>query len=227
MSQTLEEVVLEVLKEGGEMQAADIVREAAERFDTSESVARNALSQLKKQGRVERVSRGRYVLPARANATSTHAGMIRRAPAGKAEVGQVVDVPLVSVRAAAGDGEEVFQEEVVRFVSYDRTSLIRELGVRPEDLVIITVTGNSMVPTLAPGDRILVEIYRGGPVVDGGIYVFRGNYNGVLVKRVHWTPDGTMLLRSDNPDAPNFTIGPEEDHALEVAGRVVKVEKNV
>jgi phage repressor protein C with HTH and peptisase S24 domain len=82
-----------------------------------------------------------------------------------------------------------------------------------------------MKPTLAPGDGLLVERYAGEPLRDGTIYVLRQRDYGVVVKRLYWTDDKTLELRSDNPDGPTLTMDPENEDDWDVIGRVARVEK--
>ncbi|MEO3782115.1 S24 family peptidase [Actinocorallia sp. B10E7] len=83
----------------------------------------------------------------------------------------------------------------------------------------VRVEGLSMLPTLSPGDRLLV---REGPVREGDVVVAR--HDGLmLVKRAVFRQDGGWWLESDNQRAPgrrdswDFGAVPEQD----VLGRVV------
>lgn len=141
----------------------------------------------------------------------------------------LVHIPLVTVRASAGPGEEAYEERVARFVSYDRAQLVRDTGVSdPRRLSIVTVTGNSMEPTLRPGDRVLVAFQNGEPIHDGAVYVFVNRYSGVIVKRVEWADETTLLLKSDNPDAGTIEVDvTQDDPDWRVVGRVVKYERSM
>ena len=86
----------------------------------------------------------------------------------------------------------------------------------------VEVTGPSMLPSLAPGDRLLVV--RGLPVREGDVVAVRDprDDDRVLVKRVEavW-PDGSVDARGDNPGASTDSrdLGPLERRL--VVGRVV------
>ncbi len=137
-------------------------------------------------------------------------------------------LPLASVRAAAGEGEEPFHSEVVSYVAYDRAQLRRDTGVAPERLVVMPVAGSSMLPTLLPGERVLVARYEGEPIIDGAIYVFNRRYQGVMIKRAFWQEGGSLLLRGDNPEEPHpMTLRPGDEDEWVIIGRVVRVEKNL
>ncbi len=84
---------------------------------------------------------------------------------------------------------------------------------------VVRVVGESMAPTLGPGDRLLV---REGPVREGDVVVARRG-ELMLVKRAVFRQDGGWWLESDNQRAPgrrdswDFGAVPDAD----VLGRVV------
>ncbi|GAA2722375.1 S24 family peptidase [Actinocorallia aurantiaca] len=84
---------------------------------------------------------------------------------------------------------------------------------------VVRVEGLSMLPTLGPGDRLLV---REGPVREGDLVVARRD-GLLLVKRAVFRRDRGWWLESDNQRAPgrrdswDFGAVPEQD----VLGRVV------
>ena len=98
-------------------------------------------------------------------------------------------------------------------------ALLRELGVgRTEALSMIRVEGESMLPTLADGDDILVDADDGPARLRDGIYVLRVG-DALIVKRVAVRPGGGVAILSDNPLSPDW---PDVDPAsLTVIGRVI------
>jgi phage repressor protein C with HTH and peptisase S24 domain len=125
----------------------------------------------------------------------------------------IVAIPRLDVSASAGPGSLV-EEEITAPLRLD-AEFVRGLGVRPEALSMITVRGDSMVPTLADGDAILVDTRAR----DGGDGIQVVRHDGVLlVKRLRRA--GTALeLVSDNPAYPPIVVAPGD--SLEVIGRVV------
>ena len=137
-------------------------------------------------------------------------------------------LPLVSVRTEARAGEVSFYPEVASYIAYDRAQLRRDTGVAPERLVVMPVAGSSMLPTLRPGERVLVARYEGEPIIDGAIYVLNRRYQGVMIKRAFWQEGGSLLLRGDNPEEPHpMTLRPGVADEWVIIGRVVRVEKNL
>jgi nickel-type superoxide dismutase maturation protease len=86
----------------------------------------------------------------------------------------------------------------------------------------VVVSGRSMEPTLAPGDRLLV--IRWGRVHPGDVVAVRDprGTRRVLVKRVAAVLDAGVVLRGDNPTAStdSRSFGPVPPTA--VLGRVVR-----
>jgi phage repressor protein C with HTH and peptisase S24 domain len=47
----------------------------------------------------------------------------------------------------------------------------------------------------------------------------------VIVKRLFWSDEAVVELRSDNPDGPTLKMDPENEDDWDVIGRVARVEK--
>lgn len=141
----------------------------------------------------------------------------------------MVHLPLVSVRGSAGDGEVPWQTEISRYVSYDEEQLRREVGLNPTRLMVMVVAGTSMMPTILPGERVVVALQKDGdPILDSAVYVWQNEHSGVVIKRARWQKDGSLLLESDNRDDPrDFQISRGEEYEWQLIGRVVRVEKNL
>lgn len=126
----------------------------------------------------------------------------------------LVEVPYLAVAAAAGAGADAGGERVVRIERFAPETLTAA-GIAPGMASIIDARGDSMAPTILPGDRLVVD--RADRRVTGGaaICVVRRD-DDLLVKRVTRTPDG-WALRSDNPAWPALTCAVGE---IAVIGRV-------
>ncbi len=75
-----------------------------------------------------------------------------------------------------------------------------------------------MLPTLGPGDDILVDGDDAADRLRDGIYVLRVG-DALIVKRVSLTPGGGIDILSDNPLSPDWSDVARKD--LAVIGRVV------
>jgi phage repressor protein C with HTH and peptisase S24 domain len=140
------------------------------------------------------------------------------------EAAELVDVPRLDLGASAGAGTLAERERALGRIGFDRAWL-RRLGVKAADLSVIRVTGDSMNPTLADGDEILVDRADKAGRLRDGIYVLRSE-DLLAVKRVAMSPVGRRLsVRSDNPAYPAW---PDCDAAaVDVVGRVVWVGRRL
>ena len=109
---------------------------------------------------------------------------------------EYVYLPLYDVRAAAGGGAVVDREQVLDVLAFKSAWIRSELRATPADLYLIYVDGESMEPTLRPGDLILVDR---SAVTRDGIFVLRLD-DGLLVKRLQRLPGNQVKVTSDNPD---------------------------
>lgn len=152
--------------------------------------------------------------------------------AGQAEVGtadvsvvapdgvQTIYVPKVEARLSAGTGSLEVSDNIKGYFGF-RSDWLRRKGC-PSQMVLMSITGDSMRPTLENGDLALVNLAQ-TDVVSGGIYAV-GVDDSVLVKRLDKRP-GKIVLVSDNRDA----YAPQEldmtdeivRESLRVIGRVL------
>jgi phage repressor protein C with HTH and peptisase S24 domain len=96
---------------------------------------------------------------------------------------------------------------------------------RPQDVSIIQVQGDSMTPTLADGDDILVDSGDGAEHLRDGIYVLRRE-DSLLVKRIALSPvPGRFSIKSDNPAYPDWPEVALED--VNIIGRVIWAGRRV
>jgi phage repressor protein C with HTH and peptisase S24 domain len=84
-------------------------------------------------------------------------------------------------------------------------------------LSILRVSGDSMLPTLADGDEILVDRADAAEGLRDGIYVLREG-DTLMVKRIVSDPSGGFAIRSDNPAVAASTIALD---AVQIIGRVL------
>ncbi|MFQ5783593.1 MAG: S24 family peptidase [Alphaproteobacteria bacterium] len=144
-------------------------------------------------------------------------------PAAPVE-GELAFVPTYEVSAAAGGGIVIDVEHESGHLAF-RHDWLRSVTAAPLDqLAVITVRGDSMYPTLADGDTILVDLAQRTPARDG-IYVIRfGDF--LLVKRLALDPVRRLVTIScDNENYP--PLAPVEPADVEVAGRVIWVGRRL
>ena len=126
-------------------------------------------------------------------------------------------IPKLDVGASAGPGAMNDGEALSGKIGFDEKWL-RKLGVDPKQLSLIRVEGDSMLPTLANGDDIMVDRAAVNAALRDGIHVIRMD-DVLMVKRLARGPKGRMSVLSDNPAYPDW---PDVDgKAVTVIGRVV------
>lgn len=148
-------------------------------------------------------------------------------PAGRAGGDDgLVSVPRLDVGASAGPGALDADDRRLGRIGFD-SAWLRRLGLaggRPGRLSVIRVEGDSMNPTLADGDEILVDRDDAAGRLRDGIYVLRVE-GTLVVKRLGVGPGGRLSVRSDNDAYPGW---PDvEPGAVDVVGRVVWVGRRL
>lgn len=132
---------------------------------------------------------------------------------------ELVMVQRRAVRASAGAGAVAGDEAMPPLFAFDQAWL-RALTAAPvEQLTMIRVEGDSMVPTLSAGDDILVDHADCGRGLRDGIYVLRVD-DALLVKRLAIHPfGGRVTVQSDNPNYPDWPDRKLDE--LDCIGRVI------
>jgi len=154
-----------------------------------------------------------------------HAGRAVMAHASlPAAANDYVMIPYLNVGASAGSGAVTEGEVPVAVLAFQSQWVRTIASGRPEALSVIRVEGDSMLPTLADGDNILVDTDDRERLRDG-IYVLRTD-DALLVKRLGVNPaTKRLMIRSDNEAYPSWdNCDPAE---VSVIGRVVWVGRRL
>ena len=124
---------------------------------------------------------------------------------------------LAAAAGGGGLGEELPGDDVL---SAD-PAVLAALGVEARRLGVLPVQGDSMAPTLQPGDLLLVDEAEQGITTDA-VYVLRLD-DVLLTKRLR--RDGpTLVVASDNPAYPPLVVAVAE---ITVLGRVVGISRRI
>ena len=131
----------------------------------------------------------------------------------------LVAVARFDAGVAAGAGAVGGGAEAQAHIAFDREWLRRVASGRPDQLSIVRVQGDSMVPMLADGDEILVDSGDAAGRLRDGVYVLRID-EALVVKRLSLNPAArTVSITSENPAYPGW---PEcALSSIDVVGRVV------
>jgi phage repressor protein C with HTH and peptisase S24 domain len=132
---------------------------------------------------------------------------------------EFVLVPRYEVSARGGNGYVIHSEQVVDHLAFKADWVRLELGSSPKNLVLISAVGESMEPTIRPGDLLLVDRGSDG-VRQDAIYAI--SHDGELrIKRVQRLFNGTLIIKSDNPGYQPEELTADESLSLRIVGRVV------
>ena len=115
------------------------------------------------------------------------------------------------MRAAAGAGEEVFEETEM---SITIPSEALPTGLDPDTCIALRVEGDSMEPTIHSGDILVIDHSDRDPL-GGRAYVVR-SASGLIIKRLRQEA-GAWIMASDNPDFPPRAMAGED----RILGRVL------
>lgn len=136
------------------------------------------------------------------------------------DAGATVDlVSVYDVQASAGHGVVVYDEEAVAQLAFPPGYLAQLTRAKPSDLSIIGVKGDSMLPTLADDDLVMIDRTKRDLSFDG-LFVIRDGGDALLVKRIgRASRRGMVSVISDNRAVYPAVEKPVEE--IEVVGRVI------
>ncbi len=131
-------------------------------------------------------------------------------------------IDLLNVRAGAGEGIYNYVIETVDTISLDKSFF--RTPINTNKIKGIQVDGDSMEPTLRDGDYVLIDenINFG----TNGIYTIQ--YGGqILIKRLQFKMDGTILIISDNDKYDKEVFNPNENQLpFQVLGiKILSIQK--
>ena len=214
------------MDEGGARAALErlIDEQGADYANLSRMLGRNAayIQQYIKRGSPRRLAEDDRRLLARY--FSVPEAMLGGPPPPDCPDSGLVRVARLEVGASAGPGAIPDDESARGHIAFDPLWL-RQVAADPKRLSLIRVEGDSMAPTLADGDEILVDRGDAAERLRDGIYVLRIE-DSLVVKRVAPDPAGRALsIRSDNTAYPSWSA--RDPATVEVVGRVVWVGRRI
>ncbi|QNT77938.1 LexA family transcriptional regulator [Entomobacter blattae] len=126
---------------------------------------------------------------------------------------EVISIPIYDVTISADHGVEPISQDVKDLVVLPKKLLLDYSSINWKHVIAVTVSGDSMFPTLHDGDTILVQTDI-DELVSGAIYVVRVE-NELLVKRLRRLVNGNIQVISDNTLYP-----PEELNAKQLQAMI-------
>ena len=131
-------------------------------------------------------------------------------------------LPRYNIESSVAGGSVIHSEQIVDHLAFKLSWVSKEIGTDPNNLLLIHSVGDSMEPTLCSGDLLLVDRNKARMKGDG-IYLINFD-NGLIVKRLEWMMDGTVVIRGDNTSVSREQkLTAIEMEKLNLLGRVVWV----
>jgi hypothetical protein len=146
-------------------------------------------------------------------------GELPLAPAAPRSDSHLIRIAELDVRASAGGGLIGDSEKMVAEWQIPSGVVRGYSTASAAELRIITVMGDSMQPTLHPGQRVLVDTGDRKPSPPGIFVVWDGL--GLVIKRVHMVPHSEpprLKITSDNAQYESYERSLEEAY---IQGRVI------
>jgi len=144
-------------------------------------------------------------------------------------------VPLVEGRVTAGPEGGLLYDEPIDHYPFKKTWILNKFGrdsAHHKALVLVRVTGDSMISTINPGELVLVDTWEPErlQIKDGSIYLVRMPDGMITVKRLMLNRlDGevSLVCLSDNPSFKPFKFQVEMPLQWYVLGRIRWVGREI
>ena len=136
----------------------------------------------------------------------------------------MVSVPCLALKLSAGSGRLEWEVDHSGKPNRYRKEWIARRRLNPTKLVTVKVTGDSMEPGIPDGASLTLDT-SSTSLRTGKRHAI--DYLGeFFIKRLFKQPDGSILVRSDNPDKerhPDWTITHEHGDAIRIMGSVGEI----
>ena len=142
-------------------------------------------------------------------------GNLRNLFAGEnvANIDEYIPIPLRSTSLENSGMEEP--------IAIKKSWMFKQLQAKPGDLSFFYAEGESMKPTLYPGDIVLVDLHEAA--IRDGLYVLQIE-DVILIKRLQRLSGDLIKVSSDNPEYESWTANTHNlSQALKIVGKVVRI----
>jgi phage repressor protein C with HTH and peptisase S24 domain len=150
------------------------------------------------------------------------ASMVREDSASYGALGEFTLVPRFSPADEAGTDVKGIEKRGRDRYAFRRAWLHSKGNV--EELVLIEARGDSMDPTIADGDAVLINCAK-KKVIDGNMYALRTK-NAVMVRRLQPIGAARIKVMSDNKLYDSYEIDLESGD-IEIIGQVIWIGREV
>lgn len=130
-----------------------------------------------------------------------------------------ITLDMLDATACCGTGIDNFKENIIGSWHMPLTEFRQiSLSSSPENVKLLKVKGDSMVPTLKDGDWVLVDTSRISPDSDGMFLLYLST--GLAVKRIQGTTTNDVIVKSDNPKYDSFNKNLSE---IRILGKIIYI----
>ena len=132
---------------------------------------------------------------------------------------EVVHIPRYDVKVSAGGGSWTVDQTIVEQMPFQDRWLRQQLGKSADQMVLVSVEGDSMEPTLEENDLLLIDRQQ-TEFAREGIYVIRLD-DMLMVKRLQRQPKGLIQIISDNLNYPPITLSGDFGESFDIIGKAI------
>ncbi len=136
--------------------------------------------------------------------------------------GGFILIPRLTLKDEAGMAVQGIEQGERQRYAFRRQWLLSKGKV--EELALIETRGDSMDPTIADGDAVLIDCSK-KKVIDGNVYALRTK-NAVMVKRLQPTGAARIKVMSDNKLYDSYEIDLETGD-IEIIGQVIWIGREL
>ncbi|MBF0107599.1 MAG: helix-turn-helix transcriptional regulator [Magnetococcales bacterium] len=130
-----------------------------------------------------------------------------------------VVVPRFSIVADGLENEPFHSGQIVDHIAFKSDWILGVMGLDPKKVVLVSIIGDSMEPTLKDGDLVLLD-QRDQSMRNDAIYVLRRGED-LVAKRLQRGFDGSIAIKSDNEAYEDIRVTAEQVRQISIIGRVV------
>ena len=125
-------------------------------------------------------------------------------------------VPLATARLSAGGGMFVLSDDISDYYAF-RKNWLRRIATSPNNVVLMTVQGSSMAPTIRNKDTVMIDTGR-RDIIEGQVYALRLDET-IMLKRLTHRPGGIVNVISDNKE--EFETYQAKRSEIHIIGQIV------
>lgn len=122
---------------------------------------------------------------------------------------------------SAGNGSTHWEHEEIEGSHAFTRAWLQRKRLKIELCRVLTIEGDSMLPELRHGFVVLIDLSDCQPIKSGKVYALSVD-GEQRIKRLFRQVDGSLLIRSDNPDKahyPDEVVQPEHLDRVRIIGR--------